>query len=75
MRNPEQTRRKLVATATQLLLAKGHGGLRVDDVAASARVNKRMIYHYFQHKEGLYQAVLHSQIEILNLYCKNQRYL
>ncbi|MDG1133382.1 MAG: TetR/AcrR family transcriptional regulator [Pseudomonadales bacterium] len=65
MRNPEQTRRKLVATAAQLLLAKGHGGLRVDDVAASARVNKRMIYHYFQHKEGLYQAVLHSQIETL----------
>lgn len=65
MRNPEQTRIKLVATATQLLLTKGREGLRVDEVAATACVNKRMIYHYFKNKEGLYQAVLQSQVELL----------
>ena len=65
MRNPEQTRFKLVATATQLLLTKGSEGLRVDEVAATACVNKRMIYHYFENKEGLHQAVLQSQVELL----------
>ena len=65
MRNPEQTRIKLVATATQLLLTKGREGLRVDEVAATACVNKRMIYHYFENKEGLHQAVLQSQVELL----------
>ena len=50
MRNPEQTRIKLVATATQLLLTKGREGLRVDEVAATACVNKRMIYHCFENK-------------------------
>ena len=65
MRNPEQTRFKLVATATQLLLIKGPQGLRVDEVASVACVNKRMIYHYFGSKEGLHQAVVRSQVELL----------
>lgn len=65
MRNPEQTRIKLVATATQLLLTKGREGLRVDEVAVMACVNKRMIYHYFENKEGLHDAVLQSQVALL----------
>ena len=65
MRNPEQTRLKLVATATQLLLTKGVEGLRVDEVAATACINKRMIYHYFENKGGLHEAVLQSQVELL----------
>ena len=65
MRNPEQTRLKLIAAAIQLLLIKGVEGLRVDQVASMACVNKRMIYHYFEHKEGLHQAVLHSQVGLL----------
>ena len=54
-----------MATATQLLLTKGREGLRVDEVAVMARVNKRMIYHYFENKEGLHQAVLQSQVALL----------
>ena len=65
MRNPEQTRLKLMATATQLLLANGPEGLRVDEVASAAAVNKRMIYHYFKNKDGLYQRVLQHQVNLL----------
>lgn len=36
----------------------GLSGARVDEIARSSRVNKRMIYHYFGNKEGLYLAVL-----------------
>ena len=35
-------------------------GARVDRIAARSRANKRMIYHYFGGKEGLYLAVLEA---------------
>ncbi|MGE0718583.1 MAG: TetR/AcrR family transcriptional regulator [Alphaproteobacteria bacterium] len=38
--------------------AKGLGGARVDAIADRAHSNKRMIYHYFGSKAGLYLAVL-----------------
>ena len=39
---------------------KGLSGARVDEIAAAAGVNKRMIYAYFGSKEGLYMAVLEA---------------
>ena len=38
--------------------SNGLGGARVDEIADRANANKRMIYHYFGSKEGLFQAVL-----------------
>ena len=40
--------------------AKGISGARVDAIAERAGTNKRMIYHYFASKDGLYRAVLHE---------------
>lgn len=40
----------------------GFAGARIDDVALAAGVNKRMIYHYFQNKDGLYEAVLDRRL-------------
>jgi AcrR family transcriptional regulator len=57
-RDPERTRRMILDAATGEFTAKGLNGARVDDIAARAQVNKRMIYHYFGDKEGLYLAVL-----------------
>ena len=37
-------------------------GLRVDRVASLAKINKRMIYHYFGDKEGLAAKVLEHQL-------------
>lgn len=37
---------------------RGLSGARVDDIARRSRMNKRMIYHYFGSKEGLYLAAL-----------------
>ncbi len=36
----------------------GLGGARVDDIAAKATINKRMLYHYFGNKEELFQRTL-----------------
>jgi AcrR family transcriptional regulator len=59
-RDPGRTRAAILAAATQEFTAKGLQGARVDDIARRARINKRMIYHYFKDKAGLYVAVLES---------------
>jgi AcrR family transcriptional regulator len=62
-RDPERTRAAILAAATQEFAANGLTGARVDAIATRARVNKRMIYHYFGDKEGLYLAVLEATYE------------
>ena len=59
-RDPERTQGAILAAATAEFTAKGLGGARVDEIARRAGVNKRMIYHYFDDKEGLYLAVLEA---------------
>jgi AcrR family transcriptional regulator len=59
-RDPERTRAAILEAATAEFTAKGLGGARVDEIARRARANKRMIYHYFRDKEGLYLAVLEA---------------
>jgi AcrR family transcriptional regulator len=38
----------------------GIDGARVDNIAAQANANKRMLYYYFGSKDGLFSAVLES---------------
>jgi len=57
-RQPDTTRRRILSAATSEFAAKGLAGARVDEIAARARVSKRMLYHYFGHKEALWLAVL-----------------
>lgn len=52
------TKRRLFRTAIRLFAEKGYDGLSVDEIVTAARVNKRMVYHYFGSKELLYEAVL-----------------
>lgn len=59
-RDPEATRAKILKAAVREFSAKGFAGARIDAIAAGANANKRMIYHYFGNKEGLYLAVLEA---------------
>src|ERR1700730_14387857 len=59
-RDPARTRAAILAAATAEFAAKGLKGARVDTIARRAGANKRMIYHYFGDKEGLYLAVLEA---------------
>ena len=54
----EQTRRDIIAVATEEFANKGLAGARIDEIAARTRTSKRMIYYYFGGKEALYVAVL-----------------
>ena len=57
-RNPERTKSRILQAARREFAAKGISGARVDGIARRAKVNKRMLYHYFGSKDGLFQAVL-----------------
>ena len=57
-RNAAQTQQRLIDTAAEMIAEQGIAGLRVDELAKRARVNKRMIYHYFGSKHGLWLQVL-----------------
>ncbi|MBB4567923.1 TetR/AcrR family transcriptional regulator [Rhizobium leucaenae] len=59
-RNPQRTHAMILEAATEEFAAHGFGGARVDAIAARAQTNKRMLYHYFGDKEGLYVAVLEA---------------
>jgi AcrR family transcriptional regulator len=59
-RDPVGTRAAILAAATAEFTAKGLTGARVDAIAKAAGANKRMIYHYFGGKDGLYLAVLEA---------------
>lgn len=73
MRNPQQTRHRLLQAAIQQLVTLGSAGIRVDQLANDAGVNKRMIYHYFGNKEGLCAWALDSQVVCLERYESEQR--
>ena len=57
-RDPEETKRRIMAAAKVEFAKSGLGGARVDVIAARAKSNKRMMYHYFGNKEKLFQLVL-----------------
>ena len=57
-RNPDDTKRRILAAAKVEFAKKGLGGARVDDIAARAKANKRMMYHYFGNKEELFRQVV-----------------
>jgi AcrR family transcriptional regulator len=61
-RNPQQTQHRILEAALQEFSAKGFAGARVDVIARRARINKRMLYHYFGDKEGLFREVLRRKI-------------
>ena len=61
-RDPDRTRRRILAAALAEFSAKGFAGARVDAIARRARGNKRMLYHYFGNKEDLFTAVLRHKM-------------
>lgn len=61
-RDPDRTRQRILDAALQEFSARGFAGARVSGIARGAKVNKRMLYHYFNDKEGLFRAVLRHKI-------------
>lgn len=56
--DPARTMAEILTVATQEFAQKGLAGARIDEIAERTRTSKRMIYYYFESKEGLYVKVL-----------------
>ncbi len=57
-RDSEKTKAAILKAARDAFCEAGFNGARVDAIAERAKVNKRMLYHYYGNKEALYSAVL-----------------
>jgi AcrR family transcriptional regulator len=57
-RDADATKARILESAKREFARLGFGGARVDSIAARAKANKRMIYHYFSSKEELFTAVV-----------------
>jgi TetR/AcrR family transcriptional regulator len=60
----------LLKAGVKLFSDRGYDGVAVDEIVALAGCNKRMLYHYFGNKDGLYVEVLRvvfSELEGLEI--------
>ncbi len=70
-RNPDRTRRRLLQSAIKLFAKHGFHAVSVDEIVDQAKVNKRMVYHYFGSKDALFEAALvevYSRIESIEIH-------
>jgi len=56
-RDPVKTKAKILTESIRLFASKGYEGTPISAIVKAAQVNKRMIYHYFGDKAGLYRAI------------------
>jgi TetR/AcrR family transcriptional regulator len=61
-RDPKRTKERILAAALKEFSDKGFTGARVDAITRSAAINKRMLYHYFGSKEGLFREVVRQKL-------------
>lgn len=59
-RSAERSKAAILDAATEEFLQHGYAGASVNKIADRASLNKRMLYHYFESKEGLWLAVLEA---------------
>lgn len=60
MKRSDISKEKILKAAEEEFSEKGLHGARVDNIARSAGINKRMLYAYFGNKEDLYSATLNT---------------
>ena len=56
----ETTKAKILRTAEQLFIQQGFHGVKTHTIAEKAGINHSLIFHYFQNKQNLWQAVKES---------------
>ncbi|HBE03420.1 MAG: hypothetical protein A2096_14820 [Spirochaetes bacterium GWF1_41_5] len=51
-------RQRVIKAAIELFAKKGKHGTRMEEVGKHAKINKAMVYYYFNTKDNLYQEIL-----------------
>src|SRR5688572_10354326 len=61
MQRPDQKKRDTItATAARMFATRPYHEVRLDDIAAAARIGKGTLYVYFQNKEDLYFSLIYD---------------
>lgn len=60
IRNKERSKEKFLDAVGEILETKGYAGLKINDIAATAGVDKKMIYTYFGGTDQLIDEYIHS---------------
>ncbi len=55
---PAGTREKILAAARSQFARSGYDGTNIRGIAAAARVDPKLVLHYFESKEGIFQAAM-----------------
>lgn len=55
---PAGTRDKILAAARTQFAASGYDGATIRGIAAAARVDPKLVLHYFESKEGIFRAAM-----------------
>jgi AcrR family transcriptional regulator len=58
----QDTRRALLAVGTRLFSARGYAATSIEEVADRAGMTTGALYHHFQSKRGLFEAVLEAVV-------------
>lgn len=58
------TRNRILEAAYKLFRQRGYGRVTMDEIAASARLTKRTLYHHFRSKDELLAEVLRAQHDL-----------
>lgn len=58
IRDPRQTREKILRVATLEFAARGYDGARIDGIVARCGISKNLLYHYYAGKEELFLRVM-----------------
>lgn len=61
IRNKERSKKKFLDAVGKILKTKGYAALKVNDIAAVAGVDKKMIYTYFGGMDGLMDEYIRSR--------------
>jgi TetR/AcrR family transcriptional repressor of nem operon len=62
VRNPDQTRRRILEAAFIEMYRNGFQGMRLDEVTAASELTKGALYHHFPNKQALGYAVVEEII-------------
>lgn len=56
---------RIIAAAHDEFARRGYAGARIERIAATARVNKQLLFYYFHSKRGLFHAILERGVSEL----------
>lgn len=67
-------RERVLQKARELFFRYGIKSITMDEIASQLGVSKKTIYHFFEDKDGIVQAIVHNEIAYLHEQCEKHRH-